>query len=59
LALLIAHTDANDFLYYVNASRHYHPEPNLSASPCPFCGSTPLMIWKDDLMKFLRKAEKK
>jgi homoserine O-acetyltransferase len=32
---LIAHTDANDFLYYVNASRNYNPEPKLNTITAP------------------------
>ena len=28
---IIAHTDADDFLYYFNASRNYNPEPKLSS----------------------------
>src|SRR5271170_5342098 len=31
----IAHTDANNFLYYVNASRNYNPEPKLSTITAP------------------------
>ena len=32
---LIAQTDANNFLYYVNASRNYHPEPKLNTITAP------------------------
>jgi homoserine O-acetyltransferase len=32
---LIAHTDANDFLYYMNASRNYNPEPKLGSISAP------------------------
>jgi homoserine O-acetyltransferase len=31
----IAHADANDFLYYVNASRNYNPEPRLATITAP------------------------
>jgi homoserine O-acetyltransferase len=31
----IAHTDANDFIYYVDASRNYNPEPKLSSIVAP------------------------
>jgi homoserine O-acetyltransferase len=31
----LAHTDANDFLYYVNASRNYNPEPKLATITVP------------------------
>ncbi len=31
MARTIPHTDANDLIYYVNASRNYNPEPRLSA----------------------------
>ncbi|HTV09573.1 MAG TPA: alpha/beta fold hydrolase [Candidatus Aquilonibacter sp.] len=30
-----AHTDANNFIYYVDASRNYDPEPNLSRITAP------------------------
>jgi homoserine O-acetyltransferase len=32
---IVAETDADDFLYYVNASRDYNPEPNLSSITAP------------------------
>ena len=35
IAADIAHTDANDFLYYVNASRNYNPAPKLSTITAP------------------------
>src|SRR6202167_1936348 len=35
LTALIAGTDANDFLYYVNASRNYNPEPRLATITAP------------------------
>jgi homoserine O-acetyltransferase len=31
----LAHTDANDFLYYFDASRNYNPEPKLSSITAP------------------------
>ncbi len=35
MARTIAHTDANNFIYYVNASRNYNPEPKLSTIVAP------------------------
>jgi homoserine O-acetyltransferase len=35
LARAIATTDANNYLYYVNASRNYNPEPKLSTITAP------------------------
>src|SRR5258708_27816363 len=35
IAADIRRTDANDFLYYVNASRNYHPAPKLSTITAP------------------------
>ena len=32
---VVADTDANDFLYYFNASREYNPEPKLSSITAP------------------------
>ncbi len=31
----IPHTDANNLIYYVNASRNYNPEPKLSSIVAP------------------------
>ncbi len=31
----VAHTDANNLIYYVNASRNYNPEPRLSTITAP------------------------
>jgi len=101
LAGLAAHTDANDFLYYVNASRNYNPEPKLSSITAPVLWinsaddfinppelgiaeklvtrmphakfilipisdatrghgtHTQAAVWKDYLIEFLRKTEKK
>jgi homoserine O-acetyltransferase/O-succinyltransferase len=35
MARAIAHTDANDLIYYFNASRNYNPEPKLSSITAP------------------------
>lgn len=35
MARTIPHTDANNFIYYVNASRNYNPEPKLSSIVAP------------------------
>jgi homoserine O-acetyltransferase len=35
MARTIPHTDANDLIYYVNASRNYNPEPKLSSITAP------------------------
>jgi len=35
LARTTAHTDANNLIYYVNASRNYNPEPRLSTINAP------------------------
>jgi len=35
LARTTAHTDANNLIYYVNASRNYNPEPKLSTITAP------------------------
>jgi homoserine O-acetyltransferase/O-succinyltransferase len=35
MARTIPHTDANDLIYYVNASRNYNPEPKLSTIVAP------------------------
>ncbi len=31
----VAHTDANNLIYYINASRNYNPEPKLSSITAP------------------------
>jgi homoserine O-acetyltransferase len=98
---LTAHMDANDFLYYVDASRNYNPEQKLSAITAPVLWinsaddfinppelgiaeklvtriphakfilipisdatrghgtHTQAAVWKDYLIEFLRKTEKK
>jgi homoserine O-acetyltransferase len=35
MARTIAHADANDMIYYINASRNYNPEPQLSTIVAP------------------------
>lgn len=35
LARTMAHTDANDMIYYINASRNYNPAPKLSTIEVP------------------------
>jgi len=50
LAALIAHTDANDFLYYVNASRNYNPEPKLSTIKAP-------VLWINSADDFINPPE--
>jgi homoserine O-acetyltransferase/O-succinyltransferase len=47
---LIAHMDANDFLYYVNASRNYNPEPKLSAITAP-------VLWINSADDFINPPE--
>jgi homoserine O-acetyltransferase len=50
LDALIAHTDANDFLYYVNASRNYNPEPKLSTITAP-------VLWINSADDFINPPE--
>ncbi len=47
---LIAHTDANDFLYYVNASRNYNPEPRLADIIAP-------VLWINSADDFINPPE--
>ena len=47
---MIAHTDANDFLYYVNASRNYNPEPKLSTITAP-------VLWINSADDFINPPE--
>ena len=47
---LIAHTDANDFLYYVDASRNYNPEPKLSTITTP-------VLWINSADDFINPPE--
>jgi homoserine O-acetyltransferase/O-succinyltransferase len=47
---LIARADANDFLYYVNASRNYNPEPKLSNITAP-------VLWINSADDFINPPE--
>jgi len=47
---LNARTDANDFLYYVNASRNYNPEPKLGTMPAP-------VLWINSADDFINPPE--
>lgn len=46
----IAHTDANNFLYYVDASRNYNPEPRLSSITAP-------VLWINSADDFINPPE--
>ncbi len=46
----IARTDANDFLYYVNASRNYNPGPKLSTITAP-------ILWINSADDFINPPE--
>ena len=46
----IAHTDANDFLYYVDASRNYNPEPRLETITAP-------VLWINSADDFINPPE--
>ena len=50
LTASIAHTDANDFLYYINASRNYNPEPKLSTITTP-------VLWINSADDFINPPE--
>ena len=50
LEKMIAHTDANNFLYYVNASRNYNPEPKLSTITAP-------VLWINSADDFINPPE--
>ncbi|NYF90538.1 alpha/beta fold hydrolase [Tunturiibacter empetritectus] len=50
LTASIARTDANNFLYYVNASRNYNPEPKLSAITAP-------VLWINSADDFINPPE--
>jgi homoserine O-acetyltransferase len=45
-----AHTDANDLLYYVNASRNYNPAPKLSTITMP-------VLWINSADDFINPPE--
>jgi homoserine O-acetyltransferase len=47
---LMAHTDANDFLYYVNASRNYNPESKLNTITAP-------VLWINSADDFINPPE--
>jgi homoserine O-acetyltransferase len=47
---MIAHTDANNFLYYVNASRNYNPEPKLDTITVP-------VLWINSADDFINPPE--
>jgi homoserine O-acetyltransferase len=47
---LDARTDANDFLYYVNASRNYNPEPKLGSITAP-------VLWINSADDFINPPE--
>jgi homoserine O-acetyltransferase/O-succinyltransferase len=47
---MIAHTDANNFLYYVNASRNYNPEPKLGTVTTP-------VLWINSADDFINPPE--
>jgi homoserine O-acetyltransferase/O-succinyltransferase len=50
LGALIASTDANNFLYYVDASRNYNPEPKLSTITAP-------VLWINSADDFINPPE--
>ena len=50
VAFLAAHTDANNFLYYVNASRNYNPEPKLGTITAP-------VLWINSADDFINPPE--
>jgi homoserine O-acetyltransferase len=47
---LISHADANDFLYYVDASRNYNPEPKLGTITAP-------VLWINSADDFINPPE--
>jgi homoserine O-acetyltransferase len=47
---IVADTDANDFLYYFNASRDYNPEPKLSSITAP-------VLWINSADDFINPPE--
>jgi homoserine O-acetyltransferase len=47
---IVAHTDANDFLYYFNASRDYNPEPKLNTITAP-------VLWINSADDFINPPE--
>lgn len=47
---IVAHTDADDFLYYFEASRDYNPEPRLATITAP-------MMWINSADDFINPPE--
>jgi homoserine O-acetyltransferase len=50
MARTTPHTDANDLLYYVDASRNYNPEPKLAAITAP-------VLWINSADDFINPPE--
>jgi len=50
LTNIINETDANNFLYYVNASRNYNPEPKLATITAP-------VLWINSADDFINPSE--
>jgi homoserine O-acetyltransferase len=50
LETAIAHSDANNFLYYVDASRNYNPEPKLETITTP-------VLWINSADDFINPPE--
>ena len=50
LARTVASTDANNLIYYINASRNYNPEPRLSAITAP-------VLWINSADDFINPPE--
>jgi homoserine O-acetyltransferase len=50
VANVVAHIDADDFLYYVDASRDYNPEPKLSTITVP-------VVWINSADDFINPPE--
>ncbi|CAN5447100.1 alpha/beta fold hydrolase [soil metagenome] len=50
LARAVASTDANNYLYYVNASRNYNPEPKLATITAP-------VLWINSADDFINPPE--
>jgi homoserine O-acetyltransferase len=50
LARTMAHTDANDMVYYINASRNYNPAPKLGTITVP-------VLWINSADDFINPPE--
>jgi homoserine O-acetyltransferase/O-succinyltransferase len=50
LARTMARTDANDMIYYINASRNYNPEPKLETITAP-------VLWINSADDFINPPE--